>query len=67
MNIEDLVALDYDKKNHASFEDCQGEEAPPAALLVSEHMNNKFGMLFADKESAVAYMKGNTFPPRSTM
>ena len=62
MTIEELVALDYCKGNHASFEELHGEEGPPAAKLVEEHLNNNFGLLFETRVAAEDYLKKKTFP-----
>ena len=46
LSIDELTALDYCKGNHPSFEEHHGEETPPAAKLVEEHLNNNVGLLF---------------------
>ena len=62
LTIDELTALDYAKGNHPSFEELHGEDTPPAAKLVEEHLNSNFGLLFKSRKEAEAHMKGKCCP-----
>jgi len=44
--------------NHDSFRDYAGENVPPGHQVIQEHVTSGFGLLFADRASAEAYMGG---------
>ena len=62
LSVDEVADMACYKGNHPSFQDTHGEGLSPAIRLVEEHVNKGFGMLFASREDAEAFLNAQCHP-----